>query len=306
VLKYAAVSAASKAFSLNAATRRAYRTLGNIALERIRLGSGIPQPYLDRAARLVEVCDRHGILAPGDHVLELGTGWVHWEATIVRLFHDVQVTLFDVCDNRLLKTYRAWMEQLRQYLETGLDVAPERRERALELLARVVRVDSFEELYDLMGFWYVLDPAGSLEELPVEHYALVVSSDVLEHVEGGTLPEYLDAARRRLVPGGYSVHQIDLVDHFSYFDRSCSPKHYYRYTNRTWRRWFESDVQYFNRLQRPAWLELFVGAGFELLEDEQVSAPLGRLPLAADYRHLARSDLECMQMLTVHRRPTSS
>lgn len=304
MLRYAAASAASKAFSLNATTRRAYRVLGNIALDRIRTAGGIPQPYLDRAARLIEVCDRRRILAPGDHVLELGTGWVHWEATILRLFHDVDVTLFDVCDNRLLTTYRSWMEQLGAHLETGFDISPERRERAQELLARVVRVESFAELYDLMGFSYVLEPNGSLEGLPAQRYALVVSADVLEHVEADTLAGYLDAARRRLVPGGYSVHQIDLVDHFSYFDRTCSPKHYYRYTDRTWRRWFQSDVQYFNRLQRPEWLDIFTVAGFELLEDERISGPIGALPLAADYQHLDRSDLECLQMLTVHRRPT--
>jgi hypothetical protein len=305
VLKYAVVAAAAKAFSLNESTRWAYRMLGNIVLDRIRIADGLPQRYLDRAARLVGLCDRHEVLRPGDRVLELGTGWVHWEATVLRLFYDVEVTLYDICDNRLFKTYRSWLEQFRRHLQQDFDLAPGRRGRAVELLERATRADSFEELYELFDFTYVLDPTGSLQGLARDSYALVVSSDVLEHVEANALPRYLAEARRCLVPGGYSIHQIDLEDHFSYFDPTCSPKNYYRYSDRAWRRWFESQVQYFNRLQRPDWLALLTSAGFELVEEERVSQPLAEISIADEYAHLSQLDLECMQLLTVHRRPVA-
>jgi hypothetical protein len=102
------------------------------------------------------------------------------------------------------------------------------------------------------------------------------------------------------------VHQIDLVDHYYYFDTSCSPKNYYRYSDRTWRRGFESGVQYFNRIQCPEWRSLFARADFQAVEENLVSQPLGPLELAEPYRGLSRPDLECMQMLTVHRKPASA
>lgn len=304
MIKYLAVSTASKAFSLNSATRGAYRKLGNVALQRMRVSGGLNQAYIDRAVRLIDYCDRYDVLAPGEQVLELGTGWVHWEATVLRLFHDVDVTLYDVCDNRLFGAYRTWLGQFRDTLDTAFaHLSPDRVHRARQVATDALRAGSFAELYATLGFTYVLDPTGRLEGVDRGRYALAVSADVLEHVQADTLPTYLDTVRQCLVPGGASIHQIDLVDHFSYFDPTCSPKHYYRYTDRAWRRWFESDVQYFNRVQRPEWMELFAGAGFDLVDEEHVSQPLLPLPLSAEYACLDRADLDCMQLLTVHRNP---
>jgi len=66
VIKYAGVAAASKVFSATAGGRRLYSRLGNVALERMRVADGLPQRYLDRADRLLTLCDRYDVLAPGD------------------------------------------------------------------------------------------------------------------------------------------------------------------------------------------------------------------------------------------------
>jgi hypothetical protein len=293
MLKYVAVSTAAKALSLNGITRTAYRKLGNVVLEKMRVSGGITQPYVDRAVRLVDYCDRLELLEPGDKVLELGTGWVHWE-----------VTLYDVWDNRLLGAYTSWLGQLHDRIDTAFAHLPEeRRAQAKKVARQAMEVTTFEELYHKLNFTYVVDPSGELKGVPQDHYALAVSADVLEHVQGEQLPNYLTSMRRCLVPGGASVHQIDLVDHFHYFDVSTSPKNYYRYTDKAWRRWFESDVQYFNRIQRPTWMQLFENAGFELEVADTVSESLVPLKLAPAYRDLGSDDLECMQLLTVHRNP---
>lgn len=304
MLKYVAFSTAAKAFSLNSATKVAYRKLGNVALEKMRISGGLTPQYTDRAVRLVDYCDKFQVLSPGDQVLELGTGWLHWEATILRLFHDVTATLYDVTDNRLLGAYKSWVGQLADRIDTLFAHLPaERRAQARALAARAAGVSSFEELYGLLGFRYALDPSGMLDGVPRGDYRLVVSSDVMEHVAEATLPEYLVEMRRCLAPDGWSIHQIDLVDHFHYFDPSASPKNYYRYSDHAWRRWFESDVQYFNRVQRPTWTALFEGAGFELVEENLLSEQLPPLELDARYRDLSQTDLECMQLITLHRNP---
>jgi ATP-dependent protease HslVU (ClpYQ) peptidase subunit len=304
VLKYAGVAAASKAFSATPAGRRLYRRVGNVALERMRVADGLPQRYLDRADRLLAVCDRYDVLAPGDRVLEMGTGWVHWEATVLALHHDVRVTLYDVCDNRLLGAYRAYLAGYRDHLaDPAHTVDPQRRGRALELLEAALRAEDFAGIYDVLGFDYVMEPAGRLSGLGTGSYALEVSADVLEHVPAAALPDYLDRARELLRPGGYAVHQIDLVDHYHYFDTAMSPKNYYRFDDQTWRRWFENEVQYFNRIQRPEWRALFAGAGFSTVEDLATTGPVDDTPLARPFAGLEAEDRACMQMLTVHRRP---
>jgi hypothetical protein len=304
MLKYVAISTAAKAFSVNDTTRAAYRRLGNVVLEKMRVSGGISQPYIDRAVRLVDYCDRLELLAPGDKVLELGTGWVHWEATVLRLFFDVEVTLYDVWDNRLLGAYTSWLAQLHDLIDEAFAHLPEeRRAQARKIARQAMDVTTFEELYQTLNFTYVVDATGELRNVPRDHYALAVSADVLEHVQGEQLPSYLAGMRECLVPGGTSVHQIDLVDHFYYFDTTTSPKNYYRYSDKTWRRWFESDVQYFNRIQRPTWIQLFEDAGFELRVADDVSEHLEPIELAPMYRELEPDELDCMQLLTVHRNP---
>lgn len=303
MLKYVAVAAASKMFSLNKNTKWAYRQAGNVVLNRMRVADGLPERYVDRARWLVQTVETHQILNPGDRVLELGTGWMHWEATVLRLFYDVEVTLYDVVDCRLLGALRHYLAGLATEVGSFQDiVGTERVERARQLLDKAVAIESFESFYELMDFTYVLDPDGMLEA--VEHgYQLAVSSDVLEHVPAPTLSPYLARLLDVLVPGGFSVHQIDLVDHFHYFDTTMSPKNYYRYDDATWRRRYESDLQYWNRVQRPDWLALFEGAGFDLVELQDVSGDIGSIALAPRYSQLSKTDLECMQLRVVHRRP---
>jgi hypothetical protein len=304
MLRYVAVSTAAKAFSMNRVSRRAYRILGNLALERILLSTGLQSRYVERAVRLLDLCDRFDVLRPGDQVLELGTGWLHWEATVLRLFHDVEITLYDVCDNRLLRPYRSWVDQLRGRLDEAFAHLPcERREHARKLASRAVDVETFDELYDLLGFTYVVDGSGRLEGLPPSRYSLVVSADVLEHVPVAGLPAYLERMRNCTVPGGWSIHQIDLVDHLHYFDPGTSPKNYYRYDDATWGRWFESSVQYFNRVQPPGWLSLLDETGYDLIDEQRLSEHLRPIELASRYRCLSPEDLDCMQLVTVHRRP---
>ena len=306
MLKYAGVAAASKMFSATAPGRRLYRRLGNVALERLRVADGLPQRYLDRADRLIGLVDTLDLLAPGDRVLEMGTGWVHWEATVLALHHDVPVTLFDVTDNRLFGAYSSYLRAYRDHLlDTPVASGPAaaRRERAIATAGRALAAPDFAGVYDVLGFDYVLEPSGSLAGLESGAYALEVSADVLEHVAAAALPGYLADAHRLLGPGGHAVHQIDLVDHYHYFDPTTSPKNFYRYDDATWRRWFDNDVQYVNRVQRPQWRALFADAGFTTVLDEAVSDPTavpGRL--AAPFDTLADDDLACLQMRTVHRR----
>ena len=59
-----------------------------------------PPYYMERARNIVEQVRRFDLIRPGDRLLEIGSGWVAWESTVLRLFFDVQVTLFDVWDDR--------------------------------------------------------------------------------------------------------------------------------------------------------------------------------------------------------------
>lgn len=306
MLKYVAAASALKFFSATPPTRKLYRQLGNTLGQKKRLGSGIRQMYVERAKEILELCEKHHAIQPGDRIMEIGTGWVHRESTIIRLFYDVRVTLFDVWDNRQLAAYKNFFSNFEQVMGKELNLTPAQSERAHTLLKGILAAQSFEEIYALLDFEYVINPAGTLEQLPDGAFSLIFSCSVLEHVSKQILPEFIQSYARLLKPGGYSIHLIDLQDHLSYYDRQAPIKNYLRYSDRVWKRYFQNEVQYFNRVQRSEWLNLYSRAGFVLEEERPTFGDLGSITINPGYKHLDQRDLECLTLWAVHRKPDAS
>jgi hypothetical protein len=63
-----------------------------------------------------------------------------------------------------------------------LQIDASRRSRAQMLIEEIERINDYRALYDLLGFRYVVDPAGVLGLSEKDSFDLVVSAVVLEHV----------------------------------------------------------------------------------------------------------------------------
>ena len=301
MIRYALVATAAKGFSLTPQTRTAYRRLGNAVETMRRMRSGLPERYLDRAIALSDLVAVHQPVIGGDRVLELGTGWVHFESVVMRLLADVRPTMFDVDDMRLWPVFRRYLSDLRNVLPQ-LNLSDERRLAGAELIDDLMTTDSFENAYQLLDAEYCLQRDASLAPLQSESYGLVVSADTLEHVERGALPEVIQETYRLLRPGGYAIHQIDLADHLSYFDPAMPAKNYLRYSPSTWERWFNSTVQYVNRVQRRQWDALFTQADFEIVDCGIINEPLRGITVHSEYG-LSSGDAEATLLRYVLRRP---
>src|SRR6516225_8527213 len=120
MIRYLAVAAALKFFSISSHTKRAYRILGNTLGQRIRAAGGLQSWYLLNAKKVLELIERHHAIRNGDRLLEIGTGWAHWEATVIRLFYDVEITLFDTWDNRQLQSYKRYFGLFEEVIDTEL------------------------------------------------------------------------------------------------------------------------------------------------------------------------------------------
>lgn len=305
MIRYLAAAIALKAFSAGPPLRSLYRAIGNRAGAEKRVRRGLPSFYLDRAGYLLEAIRKFRILDSGDAVLELGTGWLHWEAVMARLCYDVEVTLFDIWDNRQLAPLKKYYAEFAPISAQVLSVMPAQSVRMRGLLDAIAAVTSFEELYGQLSFRYVVEPSGTLHRFPDEAFRLIVSGNVLQHIKIGILPSYIRDCCRLLKPGGYSIHTIDLGDQLSYYDPSAFRKHYLKFSERTWKLLFENDVQYFNRIQRPAWLDLFASAGLDLVEEQIISEDPAPDVIHSQYRHLSRRDLDCTVLRIVHRKPAA-
>ena len=281
MLKYVTVALGLKAFSSCSLGERWYRRLGNRLGGASRARTEMPAYYLERVQRMLDLVGRLKIIEDGSRVLELGTGWVHWEALSTRLFYEIEATLFDVWDNRQLPALQSYLTQLICQLDQLRSVSGERLSRARSLATELSHVENFEQLYERLNFRYHLEPTGSLSGIEADSYDVVVSAGVFEHLPKEQVPGYIRDSFRLLKPGAFAVHSINTTDHLYLYDRTANPKQYLSYSDTTWRLLFQNKIQYINRLQRDEWMKIFSDAGFELVEEQCSRCNLGELRICA-------------------------
>lgn len=306
MIKYTATAFALKAFSVCGPTRSLYRYIGNAVGGRDRANSKMPAYYVERVQRMLDLARKHSLLKDGTRMLELGTGWMHWEALTTRLFFNIEADLYDVWDNRQLDALKSYLRQLLASFDQLKGVSPQEKERAFALAEKIFAVSSFDELYRLLGFRYILDPEGMLRGIKSSSYDLLVSAGVYEHLPRAGVPDYIKENARVLRPDGYAIYSINTTDHLYLYDRSTSPKNYLRYSDRKWRLLYENEVQYINRLQRCEWMDIYRNAGLECVEEYSSRCDLGNLPIDEQYRHMDRLSLETTSWFSVYHKPKSS
>jgi hypothetical protein len=302
MIRYHLAAIALKTFSSCKPARIVYRGLGNSLGAKKRTVGKMPSYYFERAQRNIDWCLKYAPLKAEDLVLELGTGWVHWEALTLRLFFDFQAVLYDVWDNRQLSALKSFVLQLEERFGQKGFLQDCDFDRARALVRKIEAVDSFDDLYEILGFRYVLDPAGMMECLPRDTFRLAISAGVLEHIPAATAPQFVSNIASLLVKGGLGIHGINISDHLAMYDSSANAKQYLAYSESQWKRWFENDVQYFNRIQRSDWLRMFGHAGFTILEEGGSRADVTGLRVHPQYRGLTPEDVECTTLVLVVRR----
>jgi hypothetical protein len=300
-MRYHLAAMVLRGFSSTAATRYAYRKLGNLTRD-LQHDSTIPYKYFERTRLFVEALQRHGIARPGLEALEIGTGWVHWESLMLRNQVEAGVLLYDVWDNRSFRKFQAYAGKLTDpavRARLGLD-----NPAGIALMQQVAESRSAAEAYALLGFRYLVDPTGALAGVPEDSFDLVMSSDVGEHIPRASLPLFAERSFAALRPGGWAYHQIVITDHLGIYDRSVHPKQYLRYTRQHYQSKILSEVQYINLAQLPEWRALFEGAGFEIVEMNRIGmSDLGSIEIHPSWQEIPPEDLACTVVQFILRRP---
>jgi len=290
MLRYVLAAQALRAFSINDSTKSLYRKFGNLVGSRNR-ARGLPAHYLARANSNLRILEERNLIKNGAKVMEIGTGWAHWEALFIRCFYDVTTVAMDVWDNRQFSGFIRFATELNERLGE-LDRPAEQVEHARGVLDRVLACASFEAVYEALSFRYVLGVEHAYQSIADGTLDLIFSSDVLEHVPASATLGMLQQHHRMLKPGGATAHQIVMTDHLRIYDRSVHPKNYLRYSDRTWQLLFANDVQYINRLQVNDWQRLFLAGGFKVETIVRNTTDLSGLPLAEQFKSAPAEDLE--------------
>jgi predicted SAM-dependent methyltransferase len=299
MLKYCLAAIALKAFSCSHMTKRLYRKLGNTLGSKKRAVGKMPNYYVDRINRMLRIAKSYGFPKDGDRLIEIGTGWLHWEAITTKLFFNVHGILYDVWDNRQMTGLKNYLEQLDNSLDK-VEADSTQRTFAHRMISEIRGINNYKDLYKFLEFEYVLDYKGSLKLLEKESFDIAVSAGVLEHIYAKDTPDFVNAISLLLKPGGYSVHSINIRDHLYQYDSTVSRKQYLKYPHWFWNLCFENKIQYTNRIQRSDWLELFKKAGLTLVEEEVEQEDLSYMKIATIYKKYKLNDLRCGGLKLVH------
>ena len=223
---------------------------------------------------------------------------MHWYSLYLRFFYDVEITGIDVWDNRQFKALQAAAKKLEAVFErSGTDA------KVIENVRKVSHCSGFDDLYQTFGFEYVLERTGALSQFSNSHFNFITSFHVLEHIPTQYLMSLANDMYRTLKPGAITIHQIGIDDHLTHYDRKASQKQYLKYSDRTWRIFFENEVQYINRLQPSDWQGLFKSAGFVLFDKITEKTNIDALPIKGRFRKYPKEDLECTILTCVYQKP---
>lgn len=304
MLRYVLAATALRAFSLNGGTKRLYRAMGNKLGGKTR-EQGLPSHYLTRADQNLTQLERAGGIRDGMKVMEIGTGWAHWEALFVRCFYNVQVTLMDVWDNRQFGGFKTYAAELARRLDET-SRTEEQKERARDVLESVADCTSFEEVYELLGFRYVIGVDNVYATIGDGELDAIFSSDVLEHVPASSLPQMIAEHFRMLKPGGVCSHQVVPSDHLCIYDKRVNNKNYLRFGDASWNLFFANDVQYINRIQMSEWYEMYDKAGFEVDCQPTATVDVSGLKIADKFKKLPATDLAITVFHLIARKPAEA
>jgi predicted SAM-dependent methyltransferase len=302
MIRYCTVAFVLKAFSCSNLTKRIYRKIGNTVGSKKRLSGRMPEYYILRINRMIGLSSRYNFPKNGDRLIELGTGWLHWEAITARLFFEVHGILFDVWDNRQMGGLKNYLQQLNNNL-FKINIEKKRQDSARKLISDILKIKDYHKLYGLLGFEYVLEAKGNLISIDKNAFDLVVSAGVLEHISIDNAGVFINNISSLMKPGGHSFNSINIRDHLWQYDKQVSKKQYLRYPNKVWSVLFENEVQYINKIQRSTWLKLFDDAGLQLIEEEVELEDLKGLKLAKDFKCYSNKDVTCGGLNMVHRKP---
>jgi len=306
MLKYYSTALALKLFSFPYIGPIAYRAIGNTLGQKLRMKRGLEKRYLDRARFIIDILNNKISLPTNAKTLEIGTGWVHWESTMLKLFFDVRPTAVDVWDNRQFIVFKYYMEQLGKNLSLFSELDAANIDRVKTLIFKLSKTSSFEEVYKELDLTYIIDTSGNLELIKNNKYDLIVSVDVLEHVSREIAPKLVQRFSDLLNVGGYCVHIIDIRDHLSYYDTSVPYKQYLKYSDDMWMALFENKIQYINRIQKPEWIDMFAKTNLELLHIDAEHVDISDMKIAPQYYNMSQEDLGCHLMQVIYQKTIDS
>lgn len=143
---------------------------------------------------------------------------------------------------------------------------------------------------------------------PDASFDLVTITQALQYPDPDGIRAIHQEAARLLRPGGWFIFSVELTDLYHHFDPALPRFHFLRYSDATWRRWFDNPYTPLNRLRATQHRELLAEAPFDVLLWETAGggpddiAELRRAPPHAAFSHIPEAELARTDLIALARR----
>ncbi len=240
------------------------------------------------------------------NLLEIGTGWLPVFPLCYALAGARGCHTYDLNFHLDPATVPTALKHLERHLpEIGV-ASGESLSAVRSRWQRFAEAGDGKRILAVAGIHYHAPADATATELSDNSVDLVFSNSVLEHVTPAVLGPMMQESSRLLRTEGLSLHSVNCGDHYAYFDRTITPIHYLRYTERQWKIW-NNDILYQNRLRSGDFVAAAQEAQMDILVDLRTSRPdlmnrLKQLPIAPEFRHYTAEDL-CCTSVTFAARP---
>ena len=244
---------------------------------------------------LMENMSELGAGSQGLVFLEVGTGWIPVLPVCFSLAGASSCITMDITRHMNAGLTFRMLSSMEPYLPRIAGAAGRPLDQVQADYRFLWEAAELEELLKRARIRY-LSPADARKTgLPDASVDVVFSNNVFEHVPAGALEGILRESRRILRPGGLSIHSANCGDHYAYFDRNITFINYLTYSDRQWRFW-NSDLQYQNRLRPRDFAELAATAGLnvKLLKTrvrQELRPVLAKMKIASQFQNYDADEL---------------
>ena len=121
-----------------------------------------------------------------------------------------------------------------------------------------------KEIYKICNFEPVITKDTNRLFMPENSIDLMVSNCVLNHIPLDILKPELKILKKILKPNGYMHFLIGHDDHWTFHDLKMNKFQYYIYSDKYYKRLFETNFQFQNRLVKKELIDLFDQCGLIL------------------------------------------
>lgn len=241
--------------------------------------------------------DQLGIDLRGQHMVEVGTGWLPVMPLCFALAGVGRCYTMDLRRHLSPQAVLLTVQYLAPYLAEIAQASGQDEQAVRARWQAWSRLSDGEAVLKDAGVSYMAPADATACGLDAGSVDMVFSNSVLEHVPASVLDALMVETHRILKPGGLALHSVNCGDHYAYFDRQITPIHYLRFSERAWRKW-NNDLQYQNRLRPVDFVESARKAGLDVILDThkprpELLAKLPSMPIDEAFRRYPAEQLCC-------------